>query len=96
MRAAIGPAVAGASYEVPSALRDEVVGVVPAAAATTSWGTPALDLPAGVEAQLRAAGVQRVVRSSRDTLRDGTLFSYRANAADGGRTGRFAGVVRVV
>ncbi|GEA80123.1 peptidoglycan editing factor PgeF [Cellulomonas uda] len=96
VRAAIGPAVAGASYEVPSALRDEVVGVVPAAAATTSWGTPALDLPAGVEAQLRAAGVQRVVRSSRDTLRDGTLFSYRANAADGGRTGRFAGVVRLV
>lgn len=96
VRAAVGPAVAGVSYEVPAALHDEVVALVPAAAARTAWGTPALDLPAGVEAQLRAAGVREVVRSVRDTWLDGSLFSYRRNAADGGRTGRFAGVVRLV
>ncbi|CAM5793566.1 peptidoglycan editing factor PgeF [Cellulomonas persica] len=92
VRAAIGPAVAGASYEVPTALRDEVAAVVPATAATTAWGTPALDLPAGVEAVLRSAGVSHVVRSVRDTRDEEDLFSYRREQ----RTGRFAGVVRLV
>jgi len=92
VRAAIGPAVAGASYEVPSAMRDEVAAVEPAAAATTAWGTPALDLPAGVAAQLAAAGVTYVARARRDTWQDETLYSYRRSP----RTGRFAGVVRLV
>ena len=42
---------------MPEELRAEVAAVVPAAYATTSWGTPALDLGAGVRAQLAAAGV---------------------------------------
>ena len=53
----VGPHVCGACYEVPEAMRDEVAAVVPAARATTSWGTPSLDLGAGVRAQLEAAGV---------------------------------------
>ena len=92
VRAAIGPAVAGSSYEVPAALRDELAAVVPETAATTDRGTPALNLPAGVEVLLRRAGVRHVSRSSRDTRVDGDLFSYRRAHA----TGRFAGVVRLV
>ena len=56
IRAAIGPAIAGQSYEVPAELQDEVAAVVPQTRATTSWGTPALDLPAGVAAVLRGRG----------------------------------------
>jgi len=90
LRAASGPAIAGRSYEVPAELRDEVADVVPETAATTSWGTPALDLPAGVVAVLRGLGVRDVLVSERDTYTDGDLFSFRRSA----RTGRFAGVVR--
>jgi YfiH family protein len=90
LRAAIGPSIAGPSYEVPPGLRDEVAAVVPETAATTSWGTPALDLPAGVAAVLRRAGVDDVQRVGRDTYTDHDLFSFRRD----GTTGRFAGVVR--
>lgn len=90
LRAAIGPAIAGQSYEVPAALQDEVASVVPQTRATTSWGTPALDLPAGVAAVLEAAGVQQVTRLARDTWTDPALFSFRRSP----RTGRFAGVIR--
>lgn len=89
--AAVCPAIAGASYEVPAELRAEVAASVPESWATTSWGTPALDLPAGVEAQLRARGI-RVVRSERDTYTDPDLFSFRRD----GTTGRLAGVVRLL
>ena len=90
IRAAVGPAIAAESYEVPAELQDEVVAVVPETRATTSWGTPALDLPAGVVAVLRRAGVDDVVTQARDTWKDPALFSFRRAR----RTGRFAGVVR--
>ncbi|GEK20615.1 peptidoglycan editing factor PgeF [Cellulomonas xylanilytica] len=90
VRAAIGPAIAGRSYEVPADLQDEVTASVPETRATTSWGTPALDLPAGVSAVLGAAGVEQVVHLARDTWTDPALFSFRRSQ----RTGRFAGVVR--
>lgn len=90
MRAALGPAIAGPSYEVPADLRDEVAATVPEVAATTAWGTPALDLRAGARAVLLAAGVTHVEVSPRDTWSDPRLFSFRR----AGRTGRFAGVVR--
>ena len=75
---------------MPAELRDEVADVVPETFATTSWGTPALDLPAGVVAVLGRLGVADVLVSDRDTYTDGDLFSFRRSA----RTGRFAGVVR--
>lgn len=90
LRAAIGPSIAGPSYEVPAELRDEVAAAVPETAATTSWGTPALDLPAGVAAVLGRVGVDDVQRVGRDTYTDPDLFSFRRD----GTTGRFAGVVR--
>lgn len=85
----IGPHVCGACYEVPAEMRDEVAALVPETRATTSWGTPSLDLGAGVEAQLRAADVA-VTRVSGCTLHDDGLHSYRR---DGSKSGRIAGLV---
>ncbi|MEV4555942.1 peptidoglycan editing factor PgeF [Kitasatospora sp. NPDC049285] len=87
--AATGPAVCGRCYEVPAAMRAEVAELVPAAWAETSWGTPALDVPAGVAAQLAAAGVQDVVRSTVCTLESADHYSYRREQ----RTGRLASYV---
>ena len=94
VRAVVGPCIAGGSYEVPAAMRDEVAAAVPDVAATTAWGTPALDLAAGARAVLRRAGVEHVRVDGRDTLVDGDLFSYRRAA--GRPTGRFAGVGRLL
>ncbi|MGH3445533.1 MAG: polyphenol oxidase family protein, partial [Nocardioidaceae bacterium] len=86
----IGPHVCGACYEVPEQLRREVSDVVAQAHATTSWGTPALDLGAGVAAQLRASGVEDIVDTHRCTREDDDLFSYRRQGA---ASGRLAGLV---
>jgi polyphenol oxidase len=87
----VGPHVCGACYEVPADLQEEVAGVVPETRSTTSWGTPALDLGAGVRAQLSAAGCD-VVDAARCTRESEDLFSYRR---DGKVSGRFAGLVRI-
>jgi YfiH family protein len=85
----IGPHICGACYEVPASLQDEFVAVHPAAAAATSWGTPALDLGAAAQAQLSGLGCT-VVRADPCTRTTPTLHSYRR---DGDRSGRQAGVV---
>lgn len=87
----VGPHVCGACYEVPAALQDEVADTVPAARATTSWGTPSLDLGAGVRAQLEAAGVA-VVDVSRCTRESTDLYSFRRDRAS---AGRHAGLIRL-
>jgi YfiH family protein len=87
----VGPHVCGRCYEVPEAMRAEVVAAVPEAWAETSWGTPAVDVGAGVVAQLRAAGAE-VVDASRCTRESADLYSYRR---DGAAAGRMAGLVRV-
>ncbi|MFJ8438606.1 peptidoglycan editing factor PgeF [Kitasatospora griseola] len=87
--AATGPAVCGRCYEVPEAMRAEVAALVPAARSETSWGTPALDVPAGVAAQLAEAGVHDLVRSSVCTLESPDHYSYRREQ----RTGRLASYV---
>lgn len=86
----IGPHVCGACYEVPAALQDEVTAVVPEARSTTSWGTPALDLGAGVRAQLQAAGVTDLRVVDACTREDPTWPSYRR---DGAAATRFAGAI---
>lgn len=93
VRAAVGPAVCGRCYEVPDAMRDEVAATVPATWATTRAGTPALDLPAGVAAQLAAAGVTDVHLTGLCTMEDDRFYSHRRDGGPHGRTGRFAGVV---
>jgi len=87
----VGPHVCGACYEVPESMRDEVAAVEPASRATTSWGTPSLDLGAGVRAQLERDGV-RVVDASRCTRESPDLYSFRR---DGEGAGRLAGVIRL-
>lgn len=90
IRAWIGPHICGSCYEVPEGLQAEVAAVEPATACTTSWGTPGLDIGAGVAAQLDRLGVN-VSDVSRCTLESGDLYSYRR---DGARAGRLAGVIR--
>ena len=86
----IGPHVCGACYEVPADLQDEVAAVVPEARSTTSWGTPALDLGAGVRAQLDAAGVADIRSVDACTREDPSWPSHRR---DGAASTRFAGVI---
>lgn len=82
----LGPHVCGSCYEVPEAMRDEVTSVVPESHAETSWGTPAVDVGAGVVAQLEKLGVE-VVDASRCTLETDELYSYRREGAAAGRLG---------
>ncbi|MGW0596631.1 peptidoglycan editing factor PgeF [Streptomyces sp. NPDC002776] len=84
-----GPAVCGRCYEVPEEMRAEVAAVEPAAHAETSWGTPAVDVTAGVHAQLERLGVRDRERSPVCTRESGDHFSYRRDRT----TGRLAGYV---
>lgn len=92
LQAWVGPHVCGGCYEVPEQMREEVAAVVPQTRAETTWGTPALDLGAGVRAQLRAHGIDPV-EVARCTREDEALHSYRR---DGERSGRLAGLVWTV
>lgn len=87
----LGPSVCGDCYEVPEDLRAEVAAVEPASYSTTSWGTPALDLPAAVLAQLAGLGVP-AERIRACTLQEPQLFSHRRDGHSSA-AGRFAGVV---
>lgn len=89
LRAWVGPRVCGRCYEVPDQMRDEVADAVPATYAETSWGTPSLDLGAGVIAQLEAAGAE-VVDVGGCTREEPRLHSHRR---DGVAAGRLAGLV---
>ncbi|MEU9487933.1 peptidoglycan editing factor PgeF [Streptomyces decoyicus] len=84
-----GPAICGRCYEVPEAMRSDVAAVVPEARATTSWGTPAVDVTAGVRAQLAAAGVPVREDPHICTLESADHFSYRRDRT----TGRLASYV---
>ncbi|MCY0904246.1 polyphenol oxidase family protein [Arthrobacter sp. H14-L1] len=94
IRAWLGPSVCGNCYEVPAQLRDEVAAVEPSAFAATSRRTPALDLPAGVMAQLAAEGVL-AERVPGCTMEEPDLFSHRRDTARKRPQGRFAGVIYV-
>ncbi len=85
----LGPAVCGACYEVPIAMRTQVEARLPGSAVRTRRGTPGLDLRAGMAQQLAALGVGRVDTDPRCTLEDRTLYSHRRNAP----TGRHAAII---
>jgi copper oxidase (laccase) domain-containing protein len=87
--ALIGPSVCGRCYEVPSALRDEISALEPVTRSRTGWDTPALDLPAGVGAQLDRLGVRTPGPAAACTMESEDHFSYRREQ----RTGRLAGYV---
>ncbi|MGW9079492.1 peptidoglycan editing factor PgeF [Streptomyces kronopolitis] len=84
-----GPAICGRCYEVPETMREEVAAVVPEARATTGWGTPAVDVTAGVRAQLAAEGVPLREDSHICTRESADHFSYRRDRT----TGRLASYV---
>lgn len=92
IRAAVGPSICGRCYEVPAEMRDAVEMAVPGTATTTSWGTPSIDIAAGVRSQLAAAGIARVEHVDICTYEDERFYSYRRD----GVTGRFAGVVALL
>jgi len=72
----VGPHVCGKCYEVPREMQEEVAALEPSSRATTSWGTPSLDVGAGVRAQLDRDGIE-VVDASRCTMESPDLYSYR-------------------
>ena len=92
----LGPRVCGRCYEVPEQMRSDVADAIPAAWATTSWGTPAVDVGAGVASQLRALDVEVLDPMAADTRwctrESADLFSYRRQ---GRRSGRLGGLVRI-
>jgi YfiH family protein len=85
----VGPHICGRCYEVPAEMRAEVAARVPSTYAETRWGTPGLDLGAGVTAQLEAAGCT-IVSMDRCTYEDPRLHSHRR---DGSAAGRLAGLI---
>lgn len=90
MTAWLGPHICGGCYEVPHDLQEEIVAIEHATRASTRWGTPSLDLGAGVRAQLDRAGVEVVTDAVRCTRESPDLYSYRR---DGAAAGRQAGLI---
>lgn len=84
--AVLGPAICGACYEVPAAMRDEVEAALPGSACRTRSGSPGLDLRAGLARQL--AGLDVAVEASATCTAEAPhLYSHRRD----GVTGRQAG-----
>jgi len=85
----IGPHICGDCYEVPADLQADYGRLHPAAVATTSWGTPSLDLGAAAAAQLAALGCT-VLRVDPCTRTTPTLHSYRRDGSASGRQAALA------
>lgn len=88
IHAVIGPGICGQCYEVPEHMRDEASTRYPEIASETTWGTPALDLPATAESLLQSMGVD-VQRVDGCTRTNDRLFSHRREPG----AGRIAGIV---
>nr|WP_306307033.1 peptidoglycan editing factor PgeF [Kribbia dieselivorans] len=88
VQAIVGPSICGRCYAVPADLRDAAAAAHPEAAARTWIGTPAIDVAAGVVAQLADLGVATrwVPGCARE---ENDLYSHRRD----GVTGRYAGVI---
>ena len=82
--ATLGPRICGDCYEVPAQMAADAAERIPECAAVTSWGSPAIDLGAGAEAQLEHLGVE-VHRADPCTLTSTSLFSHRGDGPGAGR-----------
>lgn len=91
LRAWVGPRAGACCYEVPEQMADDVDRAVPGTRSTTTWGTPSIDVGAGVVKQLTDLGVDvSDLGANTCTIEDEQLFSYRRQ---GTASGRFGGVV---
>ena len=90
IRVWLGPSICGSCYEVPLEMQVESERLVPGISSITSWGTPALDLPAVAETLCHSLpGVIAVDCSlATCTLENKAVFSHRR-----GDAGRIAGLV---
>ena len=88
VHAILGPSICGACYEVPFDMQQDVIADNPRAFSTTRHGSPALNLAAGLMADLTVEGVSYEA-SLICTKEDPLYFSHRRDNP----TGRFAGVV---
>ena len=88
VHAILGPSICGRCYEVPFDMQQDVIADNPRAFSTTPHGTPALNLPAGLIADLTAEGVSYEA-SPICTKEDPLYYSHRRDNP----TGRFVGVV---
>ncbi len=85
----LGPCIRAGCYEFTGPEREELVARFgPTVAATTGWGTAALDLPAAVALALTEAGVPELRDDAGCTACDRRWFSHRAR----GEAGRLATV----
>jgi YfiH family protein len=85
--AVLGPCIRAARYEFGSRHLARLVDVFgPGVAATTEWGTPALDIPAAVQIACARAGVEHFEDLGTCTAATPSLFSHRRD----GVTGRHA------
>ncbi len=90
IHAVLGPSICGKCYEVPIQLQEEVTAVHPDSFSITRHSTPALDLQAGLVAQLIAQDVS-FEASTVCTMENSLYFSHRRDNP----TGRFVGVVKI-
>jgi YfiH family protein len=91
--AGIGPTIGPCCYEVGPDVAEKIASACPSGTEVVHSvnGQVHADLPAAVEAQLHAAGVERVEHADLCTsCRVDEFFSHRA---EGGRTGRFGVVI---
>ncbi len=89
IRAVVGPAICASCYEVPREMAEAVWSAVPASRPRRDDGRFAIDIPAGVSAQLADEDVDVVRHVAGCTLEDPALFSYRRDRV----TGRMAALV---
>lgn len=84
IEARVGPAICPKCYEVSEEVAMTVAKAVPGSRAETRIGTPAVDVQAGVLAQLEQAGVTSVTRDPRCTFENpAQFFSYRRDGLTG-------------
>ncbi|APF39735.1 polyphenol oxidase family protein [Neomicrococcus aestuarii] len=84
----IGPSICGSCYEVPQQMQEDAEATHPGIASTTSWDTPALDLPRTAAQIVRELG--GIPHETHEcTLENDSYFSYRRDS----KAGRLAGLV---
>lgn len=90
IHAVLGPSICGKCYEVPIQLQAQVSAIHPDSYSTTRNSTPALDLQAGLVAQLISQDIS-FEASTVCTMENSLYFSHRRDNP----TGRFVGVVKI-